>query len=386
MIVGKPPEDIVDRVDEVGKIVSTMLDRKANVNYALIGHRRIGKSTILGEVRRKLDDKLVIAYVDFEEFRYSPVDLAETLTEKLTKAYRSTLPVTSKIASKITDALTQLGEIKRLRARFVAGLDEQGSPTIAIDPYVKEREGNYLDALTNVFDYANKISEVSGKKVVIIIDEFQHIVEYKKFEDLKNILDVLRAILERRKNVSFIVSGSRIHYLRNILAEGGSPLFGHFVILEIKELAKEYAVELFLKSQPAASKEDAELAFDLVGGHPFYLVMLAQAYKNNESITDTYQRLLTSTTGALYIYVNYLITEDLRSDYKSTAYWKILVSLASGEKTVSEIAKYASLKMTGLPRFLTTLIEYDLVQKTGGKYHIKDKIVRDFFSRFQDVI
>ena len=382
MIVGKPPEDVVDRKEEVGKIVSTMLDTKANVNYALIGHRRIGKSTILGEVRRQLDKKLVTAYVDFGEFRYSPVDLAEKLTEELIQAYYNTLPVTSKISTKIKSSLVQLKEIKRVRARFVARIDEQGSPIIEIDPYAKESDEDYLKVLTNVFDYANKISEASGKKVVIIIDEFQHIIEYKKFGDLKNILDIIRAVLERRKNVSFIVSGSRIHYLRNILAEGGSPLFGHFVILDIKELIKNYAVELFLKSQSVASKQDAEQAFDLVGGHPFYLVMLAHAYKKNESLTDTYQELLTSTTGALYIYVNYIVTEDLGSDYKSTAYWKILVSLASGEKTVSEIARDASLKMTGLPKFLTKLIEYDLVKKTAGKYDITDKIVRDFFSSY----
>jgi AAA+ ATPase superfamily predicted ATPase len=380
MIVGKPPKDVVDRKEEVGKIVNTMLDTKANVNYALIGHRRIGKSTILGEVRRQIGKKLITAYVDFGEFRYSPVDLAEKLTEELTHAYYNTLPTTSKIASKVKSALTQLSEIKRVRARFIAGIDEQGSPIIAIDPYVKDRDENYRKALTDVFEYANKISEASGRKVVIIIDEFQHIIEYKKFSDLKNILDVIRAILERRKNVSFIVSGSRIHYLRNILAEGGSPLFGHFIILEIKELAKNYAVELFLKSQPAASKQDAERAFDLVGGHPFYLVMLGHAYKKTESLTDTYQELLTSTTGALYIYVNYIVTEDLGSDYKSTAYWKILVSLSTGEKTVSDIAKDASLKMTGLPKFLTKLIEYDLVQKTEGKYSITDKIIRDFFN------
>ncbi|MGI0058441.1 MAG: AAA family ATPase [Nitrosotalea sp.] len=382
MIVGKPPEDVVDRKEQVGKIVGTMLDTKSNVNYALIGHRRIGKSTILGEVRRQLDKKLITVYVDFGEFRYSPVDLAEKLTEELTKGYHNTLPATSKISTKIKSSLVQLKEIKRVRARFVARIDEQGSPIIEIDPYVKEREEDYLKALTNVFDYANKISEYSDRKVVIIIDEFQHIVEYKKFSDLKNILDVIRAILERRKNVSFIVSGSRIHYLRNILAEGGSPLFGHFVILEIKELAKNYAIELFSKSQPAASKQDTERAFDLVGWHPFYLVMLAHAYKKNESLTDTYQELLTRTTGALYIYVNYIVTEDLGSDYKSTAYWKMLVCLATGEKTVSEIAKETSLKMTGLPKFLTKLIEYDLVKKTGGKYGITDKIVRDFFSSY----
>lgn len=383
MIIGKPPEKIIDRKEEVDKLVGTMMDKRSNVNYALIGHRRIGKSTILGKVRRMLEGKIIVAYIDFGEFRYSPADLAERLTEELTRAYYDTLPATSKIRTKVTSALTQLGEIKRLRARLVAGIDESGGPTIGIDPYVKSREENYLKALKDVFDYANKISEASGRRVVIIIDEFQHIIEYKKFGELKNILDVIRAILERRKNVSFIVSGSRIHYMRNVLAEGGSPLFGHFVILEIKEMARNYAEELFLKSQPAAKRQDAELAFSLVGGHPFYIVMLSHAYKKNVSLTDTYKELLTSTTGALYIYVNYIITEDLGSDYKGTAYWKILVSLGTGQKTVSDIAQDTALKMTSLPKFLTKLMEYDIVQKTDGKYGITDKIVRDFFSSCQ---
>lgn len=32
---------------------------------------------------------------------------------------------------------------------------------------------------------------------------------------------------------------------------------------------------------------------------------------------------------------------------------------------------------------MTKLMEYDIVQKTDGKYGITDKIVRDFFSSYQ---
>lgn len=68
------------------------------------------------------------------------------------------------------------------------------------------------------------------------------------------------------------------------------------------------------------------------------------------------------------------------------AYWKILVSLGGGEKTVSEISRESSLKMTSLPKFLTTLIEYDLIQKKDGRYYIVDKIIRDFFRNYRQSI
>lgn len=52
MMIGKPTENIVDRKDEVVRIVNSMLKPKTSVNYALLGHRRIGKSTIILEAKR----------------------------------------------------------------------------------------------------------------------------------------------------------------------------------------------------------------------------------------------------------------------------------------------------------------------------------------------
>lgn len=380
MIIGKPPDEIVDRKEEVAKIVDTLTNPKANVNYALIGHRRIGKSSILLQVKKRLEkQQVIVAYIDLGEFRASPVDFAESLTENLTESYAKTLPKSSKILQVISSALTQIKEIKRIRARLIAGIDEEGKPTIQLDPYIKDRDENYAKALANAFDYANRLSESSKKRVVIIIDEFQHVVDFKKFKDLQNILDILKSIIEKRKNVSFVVSGSRIHYLRNILGEGGSPLFGHFVIIDIQPLEKKYAVELFIKSNNNATENEAVQAYDKVGGHPYYLVMLAETKKDKESINDAYTRILTSSTGALYLYVNYILTEDLGSGYKNTNYPKILLSLSKGQKTVSEISKDTAIQLTTLPRLLTTLIEYDLIHKIDGKYFISDKVIQDFF-------
>lgn len=53
---------------------------------------------------------------------------------------------------------------------------------------------------------------------------------------------MFKTVLERRTSVSFVVSGSRIHYMKNILGSGASPLFGHFVIIDVKPLEKEYAM------------------------------------------------------------------------------------------------------------------------------------------------
>ncbi len=383
-VVGRPPEDIVDREEEVGRIVDSMTAPLANVNYALVGHRRIGKSTIMHEAKRRMESRgdIIVGCVDLGEFRHSPANLAESLTEDLTRAYSRTIPRSSGMIHQISLALSQISEIRKLRARFVASIDEHGGPRIEISPYIRDETRDHSGTLKSAFEYANALSEASGKRVVIMIDEFQHVGAYKKIKGLEGILDIIRTALERRgKNVSFVISGSRVRYLREVLGQGDSPVFGHFVTLDIRPLQREHARELFAKScQTPVTDKDAGDAYAKVGGHPYYLVMLAEAKRSGESVPDTYERLLTDATGALYVYANYVLTEDLGSNYGGTNYPAILTSIAEGNASVSEISRHSHVRLTDLPRLLRRLVEYDLVTKSGkGGYTLADTVIRDFF-------
>ena len=103
--------------------------------------------------------------------------------------------------------------------------------------------------------------------------------------------------------------------MRNILGKGENPLFGHFVIIEVGPLSKEFSLELFVKSAKC-SLEEAECAWNLVGGHPYYLIMLAENHKPRERYEETYKRILKSMSGALNLYINYILKEDLGSSTK----------------------------------------------------------------------
>ena len=119
--------------------------------------------------------------------------------------------------------------------------------------------------------------------------------------------------------------------------------------------------------------------YDLVGGHPFYLLVMAEAKRPNESAVQRYRRLLTNVAGGLYLYANYILSEDLGARVTETHYAKILRTLAQGEKKFSEIAEGVGLEAQWLTRYLTKLIEFDLVEKANGAYRLKDRIVRDYF-------
>jgi AAA+ ATPase superfamily predicted ATPase len=256
-------------------------------------------------------------------------------------------------------------------------VDEKGQFSVQVRPEVEETK-DYQSIFLLAFDYANEISKKSGRRIIIVIDEFPSLLEFKRYSKLEAITELFRSVLESRENVEYVVSGSRVHYMRDILGKGGSPLFGHFVIMDIEPLSQKFAVELYMQSAESKRRE-AEEAWDLVGGHPYYLIMLAENRKPKEGIKETYQRILTSSSGALNLYVNYILKEDLGSSTKEARLIRLLQAISQGKTTSSQIAAHMKLKLSSLPYYLQELEKYDLIEKREGKYWIKDRVINDYF-------
>lgn len=378
MTVGKPQKEIVDREEEVAKLVSNLSNPSKHVNYALIGPRRIGKTTILLRVRGDLQRKGVMTvYIDLSVFKFSPYDFAQSVMSQITTAYAKDLGKIEKAQVTLGNLIKTLKKLKKLSLTVEPSVDETGQFSIQIRPELRETE-DYRSLFLLAFDYANEVSEKSGKRIVIIVDEFPSLIEFKRYSKLEAITELFRSVLENRENVEYVVSGSRIHFMKDVLGKGESPLFGHFVIMEIGPLSEKHAIELFMQTAECSRKE-AESAWQLVGGHPYYLIMLAENRKDRESLTETYERILTSSSGALNLYVNYILKEDLGSSTKEARLMRILRAISLGKNTASQIAEQTRIRLSSLPFYLQELEKYDLVKKDKGKYSLIDKIVNDYF-------
>ena len=383
MTVGKPRKEIIDREEEVVKLVGSLSNPSKHVNFALIGPRRIGKTTILLKVREELQRKRIITvYVDLSVYKFSPYDFAQNVMSQITNAYAKELGKIEKAQVTLGNLIKTLKKLKKLSLTLEPSVDEKGQFSIQIRPELKETE-DYRSLFLLAFDYANEVSEKSGRRIVIIIDEFPSLVEFKRYSKLGAITELFRSVLENRENVEYVVSGSRVHFMRDVLGKGESPLFGHFIIMEISPLAEEYAVMLFMQTAECSRKE-AESAWQLVGGHPYYLIMLAENRRSGENLTETYLRILTSISGALNLYVNYILKEDLGSSTKEVRLMRILQAISRGKNSASQIAKQVRVKLSSLPFYLQELKKYDLIEKNKGKYSLTDKIVNDYFLTQQE--
>jgi hypothetical protein len=379
MMIGKPSAEPVDRKQEISDMVSGLSSDRKNVNFALLGQRRIGKTTILWKVREELSERgLNVVYLDLSLYKYTPVEFAQTVMSQITRNYARGLGKLERAQTIILNLLRVLSKLRRLRFTLEPTADETGQLSIALRPEFVDTE-DYSKVFTLAFDYANEVSKKSKNRIVIMIDEFPTIREFRRYPKLENIVERFRGILEGRENVSYVVSGSRVHFMKEILGSGDSPLFGHFVVMEVNELAENDAIELYLKASNASPAE-ASSAYGIVGGHPYYLIMLAENRRPSETVEQTYRRILTSPTGALYLYANYILKEDLGSSTKETRLLKVLRTIASGRNIVSAISANTGLKITSLPFYIRELEKYDLVRRSNGSYAIADKVLKDYLT------
>lgn len=403
--IGSPadPAAVVDREAETSDLVSKMLSRKINYNIAVVGHRRIGKTTILRKAMHELagHNNVAVAYFDVRENLTEPRRLLDALERAILDAYMSakrprSSPVAAgrdrilRLANRATAALLS----KRIKSVEI-GVSGEGAVTARLA--VDEGRPDYGRLLVSVLGSAGALAERDRLKFIVMIDEFQDLAALSRYPGLKDVFSLFRsAIQDRGPNVSFVVSGSHVHLSEAILGGGRSPLFAHFHMQRVSDMDRASSAQLFKKyvrsrglagpgirgGPPAAAvTRAAAAAYELVGGHPYYLLSLAEAWDGRTDMESTYRRSLEPPLGPLHLYCEYVLSEDIGSAVKSPMSRAILEAIAAagdgGIPTYSAMAKALSYRIERLPRYVRPLVEADLLDDENG-FAVRDRVLCDY--------
>ena len=398
------PGNVVDRGAETSDIVSRMLSRKINYNVAVVGHRRIGKTTILRKAMHELagHSNVAVAYFDVRENMAEPRLFLGALAKAILDAYMSAKRSrpgstaegrdrTLKLASRATAAL-----LSRQIKSVELGVGGDGAVTVRL--VADEERPDYGRLLASVLRSVGALAEKDRLKFVVMIDEFQDLAALSRYRGLKDAFSIFRgAIQDRGTNVSFVVSSSRVRLSEAILGGAHSPLFAHFHMQPVGAMDRASSLLLFKKylrsrgpagagrgrgggPNAAAADRAAAAAHGLVGGHPFYLLALADAWDGREDIGRTYARSLEPPLGLLHMYCEYVLSEDIGSAVKGPLSRAILEAAAAGDggiPTYSAMARALSHGIAGLPRYVRPLVEADLLDDGDG-FAVRDSVLRDY--------
>ena len=271
------------------------LEKRGSRMLVLYGKRRVGKTALIKELFKGSNSKKLYFFVPKNE--------------------------------KIDSALGTY----EAQAREVLGLKEY------------EKIGSIGDLLKVLFEYSKK------EKIIVAFDEFQNFSYI-----CPEAIDLLQREWDMQHdtaNLSIAISGSVVGMIKDIFTERGSPLFKRaYNMMELKELSMEKTFEL-MSQLGISSFEDKLTLYFIFGGVIFYYSLID--YYGVHTSREAIKKLLLSPVAPL----KNTVKEDMIEAFgnSSATYFSILEGIAMGKNTNTEVAAYAGLKETSLPRYISDL-------------------------------
>ncbi|MDR1974148.1 MAG: ATP-binding protein [Bacteroidales bacterium] len=354
----KNPEYFCDREKETKKMVEALVNGR---NLTLISPRRMGKTGLIHHVFHLLKEKQDAFCIYFDIYH------TQTLHD-FVQIFAGT--VIGSLDTKSQKLMTKIFSLFK-SLRLVLTTDNlSGTPELTFDISPEKTESS----LEEIFDYLAN----TGKTCYIAIDEFQQITNYPE----KGVEALLRSYIQRMTNVHFIFSGSQKHIMENLFVSASRPFYQSTQLLQLKEIDENeyvsFAQRLFKKGNKTLTSEACERAYQVVGGHTWYVQML-------------FNRLYSSSNQLVTIADMEKVLDDILEENEATfsTYCKLitdkqknLLKAIAIDGTVSEptasdfIGRHNLGASSTVSVSLKNLLNKELLFENRGSYFIYDR----FFS------
>ena len=328
--------------------------------------RRLGKTSLVRLAMSELPHpKNIPVYIDLW-----PTDGEESFIQVTARALTETFETSA-------ERMLQLATSLFRRLAPVVSIDDQGHPQIRFElRELKERD----QPIEEVLSAPAHIAEKRKRRVVMVFDEFQRILEYPS----DRIERTLRSIIQNQRDVSYIFLGSRKHLIQQMVLDSSSPLYragGHYPLGPI--LTREWIPfirERFERSNKSIRESEIRAICHRTGGHPFYTQHLCHAAWELSASGETVTRETVDSAVKLLL--------D-RETYAYTALWesltraqrRTLIGLASeppGAHVYGAdfVRTYRLQSPSSVQSAVRALLDRDLIDRENGSFLILDRFFR----------
>ncbi len=251
-------DNFTDREKETARLLSNF---QHGVNTVLISPRRWGKTSLVRKVcHLAQSDNLKIVYLDIFSCR-SDREFYDTFAEAVLKQ------TSSKWDEWIENAKLFLS---RISPKISLGPDPTSDFSISLELNPKS------DDINEILQLPEKIAQKKECSIVVCIDEFQQIGEFK---DSKTFQKRLRSVWQLQKSVSYCLFGSKKHLMNELFEKKSLPFYKFGDAMYLPKIGTsdwvEYICGRFEATNKHISKELAEKICLAVGNHSSYVQQLA---------------------------------------------------------------------------------------------------------------
>ncbi len=355
-------ELFIGREEILNNLVEELSRVDSAEGFCIHGRRRIGKTSLLRELERRLRgyDRIVPVYFSFwEAGTLSLKDLVERLSEAIIAAYqeRGFLKVELSVRK-------VLGSTREVIAK-VAGKAKVQVKVEEVEFLLSIRDrppGDYIPVFRRVFDMAEKLAEKTGTKCVLLLDEFPEIL---RIENGLQIVKMLRTAYEEYKHTALVISGSVRKTMELVVLSEAAPFYRQVLVKRIPPLTRTEVARFLERYAGIKYEKLANELYEITGGVPFYLQWLGRvgSLKRAEEAVEEF----IEEEG------NIIFQEEF--DRLSGTERKIITALAKGRERPAEIAREAEIETNAAATYLRGLVDKEVVEKVErGRYRIRDRL------------
>lgn len=251
-------DNFTDRESETARLLTNF---RSGVNTVLISPRRWGKTSLVRKVCRLAQtDELKIVYLDIFSCR-SDADFYDAFASAVLK----------QTSTKVEEWMENIRQfLSRISPKISLGADPAADFSFSLELTPKRED------IDEILQLPEKIAEKKGCRIVVCIDEFQQIGEFK---DSKTFQKRLRSVWQLQKHVSYCLFGSKMHLMNELFERKSLPFYKFGDAIYLQKIATADWVGYICSRFEATGKSiPAELAEEIcrrVDNHSSYVQQLA---------------------------------------------------------------------------------------------------------------
>ena len=251
-------DNFTDREHETARLLTNF---RSGVNTVLISPRRWGKTSLVRKVCRLAQtDELKIVYLDIFSCR-SDADFYDAFASAVLK----------QTSTKVEEWMENIRQfLSRISPKISLGADPAADFSLSLELTPKRED------IDEILQLPEKIAEKKGCRIVVCIDEFQQIGEFK---DSKTFQKRLRSVWQLQKHVSYCLFGSKKHLMNELFERKSFPFYKFGDAIYLQKIATADWVGYIRSRFEATGKSiPAELAEEIcrrVDNHSSYVQQLA---------------------------------------------------------------------------------------------------------------
>lgn len=374
-----PERDRIYGRDEVAKyIVSAVLPqvRRSPQDIALVGVKRIGKSTILNMVEHELAQrKQVVVLINyFRDYPETMGDFFRMLSKRVAVAYsKRNAGLLARVGRALKEgALAAIDEVRKI--------DVNVGELVRISILLEKGEPSELEMAKESFKNICELADKHKIPMIIIIDEFQEIVTRCG----KELLGLMKGWVGASPHVAYVISGSTS--IDAIISPKKSKLYKVFERVKVgplseddaRKLITEPASEIGLRFTDGAVRQIIEIS----ACHPFYVQWLC---KNCLVVARGKRGIGEEDIRVAHDYGIENDAEHLRDTFNALPAREKKVLMAMAHFNVSapaDMARYGALPIQQVLSAIQRLMDRECVRRSSrGEYMFVDPHLSTWISR-----